>query len=56
MLGKNNELSKGLAAMYQDRYLMYKNKPKIFGTQSRSEFKTDSITGVRNDSMYVWPI
>jgi hypothetical protein len=53
---KNNELSRGLAAMYQDRYLMYRGKSQIFGTQVRIKHKIDSITGEQIDSAYLWPI
>ena len=52
----NNELSRGLAAMYQDRYLMYRDEPQIFGTQVRIKHKVDSITGEQIDSAYLWPI
>ena len=53
---KNNELDKRLAAMYQDRYLMHKGEPQIYGTQIRTEYKTNSTTGERVDSSFVWPI
>ena len=53
---KNSELDKGLAAKYQDRYLMHKGEPQIFGTQVRTEFETDSITGEQNEVTFVWPI
>ncbi|GAA5039470.1 hypothetical protein GCM10011506_38740 [Marivirga lumbricoides] len=32
------ELDKSLADLHQDRYLMHKVEPQIFGTQVRSEF------------------
>jgi hypothetical protein len=53
---KNNELKRGLAAMYQDRYLMHKGEPQIFGTQVRTEYETDSITGEKIERTFVWPI
>lgn len=53
---KNNELDKRLAAMYQDRYLMHKGEPQIYGTQIRTEYTTNSTTGERVDSSFVWPI
>lgn len=53
---KNNELDRGLAAMYQDRYLMYQGKPQIYGTQIRVKHKVDSLTGLPLDSTYLWPI
>lgn len=53
---KNNELKRGLAAMYQDRYLMHRGEPQIFGTQVRTEYKTDSLTGEKIEHTYVWPI
>ncbi|WOK07792.1 DUF6624 domain-containing protein [Imperialibacter roseus] len=51
-----NELKKSLAAMYQDRYLMHRGEPQIYGTQVRTEYKTDPTTGMRFDSTYVWPL
>lgn len=53
---QKNELNKGLAAMYQDRYLMHHGKSQIFGTQVRFEQVQDSATGAMIDSAYVWPI
>jgi len=53
---KNNELKKGLAAMYQDRYLMHRGEPQIFGTQVRIEDDIDSLTGKKIERAYVWPI
>ena len=53
---KKNELDRGLAAMYQDRYLMYQEKPQIYGTQIRIKHKTDALTGITTDSAYLWPI
>jgi hypothetical protein len=53
---KNGELNKRLAAMYQDRYLMHRGDRQIFGTQIRSEFDTDSMTGGRTENTFVWPI
>ncbi|MBR08078.1 MAG: hypothetical protein CMP48_10355 [Rickettsiales bacterium] len=50
------ELDKRLAAMYQDRYLMYRGDPQLFGTQIRTEYELDSITGERIESTYLWPI
>jgi hypothetical protein len=51
-----NELDKRLAAMYQDRYLMHRGENQIYGTQIRSEFETDSLTGERLKKTFVWPI
>ena len=53
---KSDELDKRLAAMYQDRYLMHKGEPQIYGTQVRLEFETDSLTGERIERTFVWPI
>ena len=53
---KNNELSRGLAAMYQDRYLMQRGEPQIFGTQVTIEYDVDSLTGKKIETAYVWPI
>lgn len=53
---KENELDKSLAAMYQDRCLMHRGEPQIFGTQLRSEYQTDSLTGERIQRTFVWPI
>jgi len=53
---KNNELEKKRAALYYDRYLMHKGEPQIYGTQSKTIFFRDPITGKRKDSSYVWPI
>ena len=54
--GEANELKKGLVAMYQDRYLMHRGEPQIFGTQVQTEFLTDSLTGEQTEHTYVWPI
>jgi len=53
---EENELDKRLAAMYQDRYLMHRGEPQIFGTQIRSEYETDSLTGERTERTFVWQI
>lgn len=53
---RQDELNKRLAAMYQDRYLMHRGEDQIFGTQIRTEFKTDSLTGERIDKTFLWPI
>lgn len=53
---KNNELKRGYAAMYQDRYLMHRGQPQIFGTQVKSEFEIDSLTGEKIKHTFVWPI
>lgn len=53
---RENELDKRLAAMYQDRYLMHRGKPQRFGTQIRTEYQTDSLTGERIANTFVWPI
>jgi hypothetical protein len=53
---REGELDKDLGALYQDRYLMHRGEPQIFGTQVRSEFRTDSITGDKITRMFVWPI
>ncbi|HYG37684.1 MAG TPA: DUF6624 domain-containing protein [Cytophagales bacterium] len=54
--GKNDELENRLVVMYQDRYLMHRGEPQIFGTQIRSEKKINPVTNVKFDSMYLWPI
>jgi hypothetical protein len=53
---KNNELKRGLVAMYQDRYLMHRGEPQIFGTQVRTEYDIDSLTGEKIERTFVWPI
>lgn len=53
---EENELDKRLAAMYKDRYLMHRGEPQIFGTQIRSEYEIDSLTGERTERTFVWPI
>ncbi len=53
---KNNELSKGLAAMYQDRYLMHRGEPQIFGSQVTFKKHTDSISGQQIERALIWPI
>lgn len=53
---EENELDKRLAAMYRDRYLMRRGEPQVFGTQLRSEYETDSLTGERIERTFVWPI
>ena len=42
--------------MYQDRYLMHRGEPQIYGTQLRSEFKIDSMSGAQTERTFVWPI
>lgn len=54
--GKNKELKANLVSMYQDRYLMHRNEPQIYGTQIRIEHLIDKKTGLERDSAYVWPI
>jgi hypothetical protein len=54
--GKDKELNAGLVAMYQDRYLMYQNKPQIFGTQIRIDHLTDSLSGEKIITHRLWPI
>jgi len=54
--GIDNELKDGLVAMYRDRYLMHRGEPQIFGTQVRINYQTDSITGVKTEHAYIWPI
>lgn len=51
-----NELDKNLAAMYQDRYLMHRGEPQIFGSQIRVEQKMDSLSGKSIEKKYLWPI
>ena len=53
---KDNQLDKNLAAMYQDRYLMHRGEPQIYGSQIISAHKTNPETGGSFDSTYVWPI
>lgn len=53
---EENELDKSLAAMYQDRYLMHRGEPQIYGTQLRLEYETDSLTGERIQRTFVWPV
>lgn len=53
---EKGELNKNLAAMYQDRYLMHHGEPQTFGTQVKTEYETDSITGERIEKTFVWPI
>ncbi len=52
----DGELNKRLAAMYQDRYLMNRGEPQIFGTQIMSKQVTDPETGETRDSSYYWPV
>ncbi len=51
-----SELNKRLAAMYHDRALMNQGKPQIYGTQYKSVFRLDTVTGQRMDSIYHWPM
>ena len=53
---REGELNKGLAAMYQDRYLMHRGEPQIFGSQIRGEYVTDSLSGERIQRYTLWPI
>ena len=53
---KDNQLDKNLAAMYQDRYLMHRGEPQIYGSQIVSTHKTNPETGGSFDSTYVWAI
>lgn len=50
------ELNKIYAAMFQDRVLMYKGKPQIYGTQIRRESIFDSLSGEQSMKSYLWPI
>lgn len=45
--GEAGELPMNLVAMMEDRYLMYENKPQIYGTQGRVE---------NNGERFIWPI
>ncbi len=51
-----NELDKVLAAMYQDRYLMQRGEPQIYGSQIKIEYEPDSLTGKNTDKVFLWPI
>lgn len=53
---QDNELDKRLAAMYQDRYLMHRGESQIYGTQIRTEYEIDSLTGEQIARTFVWPI
>jgi hypothetical protein len=54
--GIRNELKRSHVAMYQDRYLMNREEPRIFGTQIRIVPHTDPSTGELEDSVFLWPI
>jgi hypothetical protein len=53
---KNGQINKGEAAMFHDRYLMYKDLPQIYGSQVVKRTMIDSISGEEIDSTFVWPI
>ncbi len=48
---RKNELSFSLAAMMEDRYLVYRNKEQIYGTQGT----TSLLKNGKNES-FIWPI
>jgi hypothetical protein len=35
---------------------MHKNEPQVYGTQLKTNFKRDSITGETIDSTFMWPV
>lgn len=53
---KNRQLDADLAAMYHDRYLMYKGLPQIYGSQIRIKKITDSLTGEKIEIHQVYKI
>lgn len=53
--GKDKELKIGLVTMYQDRYLINRNQPQLFGTQIGIKTITDR-TGKSRDSAFLYPI
>jgi len=54
--GKEGELNKRQVAMYQDRYLLHRGEPQIYGTQIYSTYTINEKTQERIDSTYLWPI
>ena len=53
---QRNEISKSAFAKYQDRYLVHKNQPQVFGTQLMTLFLKDPLSGERRDSTFLKPI
>lgn len=53
--GIAGELDKRSVAMFQDRVLLSRGEPQLYGTQIIMDRKTDS-TGANYDSTYLWPL
>lgn len=54
--GENGELKKSKVAMMEDRMLMYRGEPQIYGTQGKGIHSVNDSTK-QNDFFYIiWPI
>ncbi len=53
--GISGELDKRSVAMFQDRVMLSRGEPQVYGTQIIIDRKTDS-TGLSYDSTYLWPL
>ncbi|MDZ4715689.1 MAG: DUF6624 domain-containing protein [Cytophagales bacterium] len=54
--GKNGDLAMKDVAPYQDRVLLARRVPQEYGTQVWIDYKVDTKTAERYDSLYVWEI
>ncbi|MBB3701354.1 hypothetical protein KMW28_26545 [Flammeovirga yaeyamensis] len=54
--GEDQELSKNLVCMYQDRYLMQNGKPQIYGSQIQIVKELDPQSGELVEVTKLWPI
>lgn len=54
--GKNGDLRMSEVAPFYDQVLMMERVPQEYGTQVWIEYKQNSKTGERYDSVYLWPV
>ncbi|MFZ6013613.1 MAG: DUF6624 domain-containing protein, partial [Bacteroidota bacterium] len=53
--GEKGYLDKGTLALFQDRVLMNRGEPQLYGSQIRIETRKNA-QGVEYDSVFVWKI
>lgn len=54
--GKNGDIHMDQVATFEDRALASQQQPQEYGTQIWIDFKENSKTGERYDSVYLWPV
>lgn len=54
--GQENELKMSKVAMMEDRMLMYRGEPQIYGTQAKAIFKVKNPTKQEDVFYIIWPI